>query len=189
MTRRSDRRGSPGPVTARSWHPDRVVPAPISGILDVEVMRGARAGAAIDLLIEVPHGATASADFTHHAAALASPLPAGLIDFFFVNTDAGAPELGLAIAARLGRPAIVLRCRIPRTFIDTNRRLDATADELRAGKVTPGVPPWITAPGDRAHLAAAYDRYVAAVRAARDALPPDGALLLLHSYAPRTVDV
>jgi hypothetical protein len=171
-------------------------PISIPGILDVTVARGARAhtGAALDLVIEVPHGATATADFSAVAARLTSPLPGGLVDFFHVNTDAGAPELALAIAERFvadepTRSAAVLRCRIPRTFIDCNRRIDASPDDFRAGKVTPGLMPWITTADDRAQLRAAYDRYVAAVREATAGLAGDGALVLLHSYAPRTVDV
>ena len=165
-------------------------------ILDVSIARGVRArpDAPPDLVIEVPHGATATADFTALAARLTSPLPDGLVDFFHVNTDTGAPELAAAIAARFvaaepTRVAAVLRCRIPRTFIDCNRRIDAPADDFKAGKVTPGLMPWITTPEDRATLRAAYDRYVDAVREAVAALASDGALLLLHSYAPRTVDV
>ncbi|HET9625511.1 MAG TPA: N-formylglutamate amidohydrolase [Kofleriaceae bacterium] len=161
------------------------------GIADVAVTRGAAAppDAACDLVIEVPHGATATADFDHYAAQLTSPLPDGLVDFFHVNTDAGAPELAAAIATRLvrdepARTVAVVRCRIPRTFIDCNRKI--VTDQ--AG-MTPGLMPWITAPGDRALLRAAYDRYVATVDAVLAARAPAGALLMLHSYAPREVDV
>lgn len=171
-------------------------PASIPGVLDVHVVRGSRAAAdgPPDLVIEIPHGATATADFTTLAARLTSPLPDGLADFFHVNTDAGAPELGLAVAARCvddapARVAVVLRCRIPRTFIDCNRRIDAAPEDFKAGKVTPGLMPWITSAEDRALLRAAYDRYVAVVHTATEALAPDGAMLLLHTYAPRTVDV
>jgi N-formylglutamate amidohydrolase len=168
----------------------------ISGILEVTILRGSDASpqAVPDLLIEVPHGATASADFTAMAAQLSSPLPPALIDFFHVNTDAGAPELALCTAQRWlasdpARSAAVLRCRIPRTFIDCNRRIDAGAEDFVAGKVTPGLMPWITSADDRALLRAAYQRYVAAVAAHAARLPSHGAMLLLHTYAPRTVDV
>ena len=170
--------------------------ASIPGVVDVHVLRGRRAPAEAppDLVIEIPHGATATADFTTLAAQLTSPLPPGLADFFHVNTDAGAPELGLAVAARFvedapTRVAAVLRCRIPRTFIDCNRRIDAAPEDFKAGKVTPGLMPWITTDADRGLLRAAYDRYVEAVRGAVALLPPDGAVLMLHTYAPRTVDV
>jgi len=125
---------------------------------------------------------------------LTSPLPANLVDFFHVNTDAGAPELAMAIAHRfvaeaVTRTVVVVRCRIPRTFIDCNRRVDASPEEFRAGKVTPGLMPWITSPEDRALLRAAYDAYVATVAKATSLLRGDGAILLLHTYAPRDVDV
>ena len=168
----------------------------IPEIVDALVVRGAgaRPDAPIDLLIEIPHGATRTDDYTRLAAKLTSPLPDGLVDFFHVNTDAGAPELGDAIAHRLvaaepARSVAVLRCRIPRTFIDCNRRIDASPEDFKAGKVGPGLMPWITSPEDRALLRAAYDLYVGAVRAATAALAPDGAMVMLHTYAPRTVDV
>jgi hypothetical protein len=168
----------------------------IPGVVDVHVIRGSRAApdAPPDLVIEIPHGATSTVDFTSLAARLTSPLPDGLADFFHVNTDAGAPELGLAVAARLvadspTRVAAVLRCRIPRTFIDCNRRIDAAPEDFKAGKVTPGLMPWITTDADRELLRAAYDRYVATVRHATSLLQSDGAILLLHTYAPRSVDV
>lgn len=170
--------------------------ASIPGVLDVLAVRGAEAapGGPPDLVIEIPHGATATTDFTAVAAQLTSPLPDGLVDFFHVNTDAGAPELGVAVAhllvARAPKRSVrVLRCRIPRTFIDCNRRMDASPEDFQAGKVTPGLMPWITSAEDRALLRAAYDRYVGAVAAASAALRADGAMLLLHTYAPRTVDV
>ena len=171
-------------------------PLSIPTILDVTVIRGVRAteAAPLDLVIEIPHGATRTEDFTSLAARLTSPLPEGLVDFFHVNTDAGAPELAVATARRFvelepARTVAILRCRIPRTFIDCNRRVDASPEEFKAGNVGPGLMPWIVDPEDRATLRAAYDRYVAAVGAATAQLASDGAMLLLHSYAPRTVDV
>ncbi len=168
----------------------------IPGVLDVVIVRGAAAppDAPPDLLIEVPHGATRTVDFTTLAARLTSPLPDGLVDFFHVNTDAGAPELAFAVverfvAAEPARTAAVLRCRIPRTFIDCNRRMDASPEDFKAGKVTPGLMPWITSPEDRALLREAYDAYVAAVAAAAGLLGTNGAILLLHTYAPRSVNV
>jgi predicted N-formylglutamate amidohydrolase len=168
----------------------------IPEVVDVHRLHGERSERAAppDLLIEIPHGATRTEDFTALAARLVSPLPADLVDFFHVNTDAGAPELGEAVAraivaAEPARSVAILRCRIPRTFIDCNRQIDAAPEDFKAGKVTPGLMPWITAPEDRALLRARYDAYVAAVRAAAASLRPEGALLLLHTYAPRTVDV
>ena len=168
----------------------------IPDVVDVRRVAGARAdrSAPPDLLIEIPHGATRTEDFTTLAARLTSPLPDGLVDFFHVNTDAGAPELAVATARRFvelepARTVAILRCRIPRTLIDCNRRVDASAEDFKAGKVSPGLMPWITAPEDRAMLRAAYDRYVSAVKDATAQLASDGAMVLLHSYAPREVDV
>jgi predicted N-formylglutamate amidohydrolase len=167
----------------------------IPHIVDVTILRGTAAtGPEIDLLIEVPHGATATADFTRLAAQLNSPLPPSLVDFFHVNTDAGAPELALAAAHRLvaiepARIWAAARCRIPRTFIDCNRRVDAAAEEFKAGKVTPGLMPWIVTLEDRTLLRDTYDQYVAAIAAMAASLPDHAAMVLLHSYAPRTVDV
>lgn len=170
--------------------------APIPGVLDATYVHGAGAAADAppDLIIEIPHGATATTDYDHYATRLSSALPASLVDFFHVNTDAGAPELALATAARFvseapTRTALILRCRIPRTFIDCNRRIDAPLADFKEGKVTPGLMPWITTPADRTLLRAAYDAYVGAVHAALATLAPGGAILLLHTYAPRSLDV
>lgn len=169
--------------------------ASIPGILDVEIVRGSAAATdEIDLVIEIPHGATQTRDYDDLASKLTSPLPESLVDFFHVNTDAGAPELGSAIARLLvaadpRRSACVLRCRIPRTFIDCNRRIDASPEDFKAGKVSPGLMPWITTPEDRALLRGLQAGYVEAVGAAVERLAPGGALLMLHTYAPRTVDV
>ncbi|MBA3462775.1 MAG: N-formylglutamate amidohydrolase [Deltaproteobacteria bacterium] len=163
----------------------------IAGVVDIHVVRGSQAGAGVDLVIEIPHGATETADFTSLAAKLTSPLPDALVDFFHVNTDTGAPELAEAIAAGLvvadpARIVAIVRCRIPRTFIDCNRRIDAAPADFKAGKVTPGLMPWITTDADRELLRAAYESYQQAVR---DALSPGAAILMLHTYAPRSVDV
>ena len=158
----------------------------VPGIADVGLLGGE---GPLDLVIEIPHGATATADFTRLAAQLTSPLPDRLVDFFHVNTDAGAPELGATTARLLGRRVAIVRCRVPRTFIDCNRRMDASPADFKAGKVTPGLMPWITSAEDRALLRAAYDRYLGVVREAAARLSPDGAMLMLHTYAPRTVDV
>ncbi len=171
--------------------------ASIPGVLDLHRIDGARADreAPADLVIEVPHGATATADFTSLAARLKSPLPDALVDFFHVNTDAGAPELARSVAARFvedhpTRAVLVLRCRVPRTFIDCNRKIDAAPEDFKAGKVTPGLMPWVTDPDDRALLQGLYDSYVRAVGEAVDhVLRAGGAMLMLHTYAPRSVDV
>ncbi|MBK9032310.1 MAG: N-formylglutamate amidohydrolase [Myxococcales bacterium] len=172
------------------------LPAAIPDVVDLQLVRGADADAAAgpDLLIEIPHGATRTADYDRYARQLTSPLPADLVDFFHVNTDAGAPELAVAIAelvvaAAPRRQVAIVRCRVPRTFIDCNRQIDASPEDFRTGKVGPGLMPWITTAEDRALLRGAFDAYVATVAAAAAALAPDGAMLMLHTYAPRTVDV
>ena len=140
-------------------------------------------------MIEVPHGASRTSDFTGLAGQLKSELPEDLVDFFHVNTDAGAYELACAVARRFEGSAVVVRCLVPRTLIDCNRRLDATPAELAEGKVTPGLMPWIQDPADRALLADLHAGYVAAVKDAMGKLAPDGVMLSLHTYAPRSVDV
>ncbi len=166
--------------------------ASIPGVVDLHVHRGSRAASdRADLVIEIPHGATETVDYTRVAAQLTSPLPANLVDFFHVNTDAGAPELAVAIAQQLvaaepTRTVAIARCRIPRTFIDCNRRIDAAPADFKAGKVTPGLMPWITTDADRELLRAAYDRYHQAVG---EVLGAEAAILMLHTYAPREVGV
>jgi predicted N-formylglutamate amidohydrolase len=172
-------------------------PSSIDAIIDVTRFDGVSADVARapDLVFEVPHGATRTEDFTRLEAVLASTLPASLVDFFHVNTDAGAPELAYETARRFvalapSRSALVLRCRIPRTFIDCNRVIDAAPEDFKAGKVTPGLMPWVTHPDDRALLRQRYEHYVAAVRdAVEPACGAGGALVMLHTYAPRSVDV
>jgi predicted N-formylglutamate amidohydrolase len=168
----------------------------IPGVLDATILRGPRADreATPDLIIEVPHGATKTHDFEVLEAQLSSPLPKDLVDFFHVNTDAGAPELAEGVARRFleaepTRIAAILCCRIPRTFIDCNRNIEVPPDAFLSGKMTPGLMPWITTPEDRQRLRALYDSYVREVRSAIDLLGSTGAALLLHSYAPRTIDV
>ncbi|MBA2661665.1 MAG: N-formylglutamate amidohydrolase [Bradymonadaceae bacterium] len=168
----------------------------IAHIADVHVVRGleADASAAPDLLMEIPHGATETADFLELAAHMESPLPEGLCDFFHVNTDVGAFELALKTAEYLvemapTRSVVLVRSRIPRTFIDCNRRMDASPEAFREGRVTPGLMPWIVAQSDRALLRDRYDAYMDAVKTAAAGLSPNGAVLLLHTYSPRSVDV
>src|SRR5689334_21445783 len=82
-----------------------------------------------ELLLEVPHGATRAEHYDALRGALAGDYPEDLRDFFFVNTDVGAPELALRtalafVAARPGSTVAVLRSLIPRTFVDCNRILE-----------------------------------------------------------------
>lgn len=146
------------------------------------------------LVIEVPHGATRREEFDELARRLESRLPAGLLDSFFIGTDAGAPELALAIAAQVvalapGVGVLVVRSRIPRTFVDCNRLLSASRRELAAAKLTPALMPWVTRPADRALLVQRHRAYLACVDAALAEAAGDGAMLQLHTYAPREVAV
>jgi predicted N-formylglutamate amidohydrolase len=170
----------------------------VPGVCEVEYVRGAAASAAApELLLEVSHGATRQRHFADLRARLRGDLPADLLDFFFVNTDVGAPELARAVAARVvqqepRRAVIVVRCLIPRTLIDCNRRIDETtvAAGSAAGEPTPGLQPWIRAPEDRRLL---LDLYAAYRRVVTDAFAAvcgrGGQALLVHTYAPRSIDV
>ncbi len=168
----------------------------VPDVVDVlELRTDAPLPGATDLVIEIPHGAVGDWEYHAVAARLSSPLPADLIEFFHVNTDSGAAELAVALGERLcargvvGR-VVIVRCRIPRTFIDCNRVLGASLDAYRAGGVTPGVPPWVTAPVDHAFLVKRYTAYQAVASALiSEVCASGGRALLLHTYAPRTVDV
>ncbi len=147
-------------------------------------------GATPRVLIEVPHGATSRAEFDAIRGRLRGTLPAELESFFHVNTDEGAPELAFAVAARLaarGIPALVLRCRIPRTFVDVNRVVEGEV----AGGMTAGIPTYVTDAADRRLLLDLHARYTAEAEAAYAAvLGHQGALALqVHTYAPRAVGV
>jgi len=145
------------------------------------------------LVVEVPHGAD-RADYDAVRARLAGALPADLDEFFSVNTDVGAWQLGrrvaeLVVAADPHRLAVAIRCRIPRTFIDCNRIEDAPEGDLSAGGMTASVPSYVDDPGDRAHLLALHRRYVGLVEQAHELLAERGFLLLPHTYGPRTVGI
>lgn len=171
----------------------------MAGVVDVLHVRGdeAPAGAVADLLIEVPHGATRAHHFTSLRAELQGPFPDDLIDFFFVNTDVGAPEAALALArhvveAEPRRTVTVLCCQIPRTFIDCNRVIDEASrpGTSAAGGMTPGVVRYVTDEGDLRLLFERYRAYRACVEAHVEAVcGTGGTAVMLHSYAPRSVDV
>lgn len=141
------------------------------------------------LLVEVPHGATRRADFDALRSLLRGRLPDDLEAFFHVNTDEGAPELarslGRALAKR-GRAVRVLRCRIPRTLIDTNRVVTGAVET----GMTAGLPDYLHDPADRALLLELHARYRSLAEAAYEACCGAGGLALaLHTYAPRSVEV
>jgi hypothetical protein len=173
--------------------------ASVPDVCDVELVDGREASpsAPPDLLLEVPHGATRTEHFRAVASRLRGPMPEGLADFFHVNTDVGAPEVARRIAqrvveARPARRAVVVRCRVPRTFVDCNRVIDpaAAARPSKPGEMTPGLMPWVTHEEDRRLLLGRYAAYRTLVEAAVEATcGRGGTAVFAHSYAPREVDV
>ncbi len=146
------------------------------------------------VLLELPHGATEQEHFESLRARLRGGLPADLEAFFWVNTDIGSPEVAARLAASLaqprgGAPAFaveVLRCLIPRTFVDTNRVLAAEV----AGGMTSGLHSYVEDPADRRLLSELHGRYTARAEAAYQEVCGRGGLALtLHTYAPRSVEV
>ncbi len=169
----------------------------IPGVCEVTLVRGSSAGPLPDLLLEVPHGATRSAHFDALRSALVGDFPADLRDFFFVNTDAGAPELALRLAEEVvaldpSRCAAVLRCLLPRTFVDCNRVIDADArpQSSAAGEMTAGVHAWVTEPHDLELLLARYGAYRRLVETTSEhVLGAGGLALMVHSYAMHSIAV
>ncbi len=174
-----------------------MIPASEPGVAHVERLDGAAADpqAPPALLVEVPHGADRRAHFDALRARLVGDLPDDLLAFFCVNTDVGAWQLGRAVAARFvaARPrasALLVRCLIPRTFIDCNRVIEAPRVPLSEGGMTPGLPPYVRHPRDRALLLALHERYVALAGRAFEAVCGAGGLALIpHTYAPRSVQI
>ncbi|MCK6504932.1 hypothetical protein L6R53_16295 [Myxococcota bacterium] len=148
-----------------------------------------------DLLCEVPHAAWRRAHYDAARAALAGELPADLHAFFHVNTDVGAEALALAVAQALveadpTRSAVVLACRVPRTFIDCNRVIDADPAALTAAGLTAGLPVYVRDPRDQALLLDLHRRYVReAERLHAWVCGAGGVALSPHSYAPRDVPI
>lgn len=171
----------------------------VDRVCDVELVRGAAAAAAAppDLLLEVAHGATLQRHFDELRAELSGRYGDDLRDFFFVNTDVGAPELARAVAERViaaqpRRVACVVRCLLPRTFLDCNRRIERTAVPAasKAGEMTPGLPPWVVEPADQHLLLDRYFAYRDVVTVAFDQVAAAGGqALFVHTYAPRSIDV
>ncbi|MFK7739704.1 MAG: hypothetical protein AB8H80_05220 [Planctomycetota bacterium] len=186
----------------------------IDRVCRVELVRGksAPADAVPDYLFEVPHGATRAHHFDSLCEELCGDYGAGLRDFFFVNTDVGAPELARQsarelVAARPSSSALVICCDLPRTLIDTNRVIDrnAVGAASKAGEMTPGLPPWVVADGDRELLLSRYFAYQEVVAAAfalvcgsessaessaeRSQDVRTGRALCVHTYAPRSLQV
>lgn len=170
--------------------------ASIPGVAQVEVLRGARAAedAPLDLLIEVPHGADERAHYDALRARLVSPMPERLHGFFHVNTDIGAWAYGRFVAARVIEQiptarVLLVRCLLPRTFVDANREL-ATRDELAKGGLTGAMPPYVTDPADQALLHRLHGEYVALIDEAYEAVCGRGGLALTpHTYGPYVLPI
>lgn len=171
-------------------------PSSLEGIADVERVDGAEArpDAPFDLLVEVPHGADRRAHYDAARARLIGALPEDLHEFFHANTDTGAWDYGRQVAVRLvaldpTRRALVVRCLVPRTFVDTNRLPDAT-DQLASGGLTAGIPSYVHDPGDRARLLAMHRAYLELVEGAYALVCGGGGFALLpHTYGPRTMGI
>jgi len=163
----------------------------IPGVCDVETY-GAPGAGRVDLLLEIPHGATTAADFEALCARLVSPLPEDLAAFYWVNTDVGAPEVARAVAARVaaaGGRVLVLRSRVPRTFVDCNRALAPPSDVVRDG-LTPAVPGYVRDPRDVELLGSLHRAWAGAAERAYDAVCGGGGLAIqLHTYAPLEVEI
>ncbi len=172
----------------------REQPKSVAGVCNTGVVAGAKADprAAPDLLIEVPHGATRLLHYESLRGLLKGGYPDDLIKFFYVNTDVGAPETAVAVARGLlrGQPELkirILRSLVPRTFVDCNRVPGGSNGD---GRVTPRVPDYVTDPADIATIGAYHQSYVAqAERAYAEVCGSGGQALIVHTYAPRTVDL
>jgi len=189
----------------------------IPDVCDVEVMRSPAADpeAPPDLVFEIPHGATRAQHYETLRGRLNSTLPDNLDEFFFINTDVGAPEcaaraarqivaptdspflarlLGHDEIARIAeRPAwqvLIVRCLIPRTFIDCNRVVEAETRDLHSGGLTQSLPAYITEPADRELLTSLHRTYSSIATQAIDwVCDQGGQALLLHTYAPKSVGI
>ena len=169
----------------------------IAGVADVERIDGARADRAAPpaLLVEVPHGADRRAHYDALRARMLGALPEDLHVFFHVNTDVGAWDYGRrvaerVVAARPDRSALVVRCLVPRTFVDTNRFEDVTGDDLGKGGMTAGVAPYIHDPRDVALLLQLHRTYVDLCARAYETVCSAGGLALSpHTYGPRTMGI
>lgn len=166
----------------------------LPAVADVAFVRGARASGTPQFLFEMPHGATRARDFDALRSELSADYPEDLRDFFFVNTDVGAPELArrtaeLLVAMRPECSAVLVTARIPRTFVDCNRVIDAHAQQSPAG-MTPGLHAWVRDPRDRELLLQRHAAYRDLATRAFDLVCANGGFgVMLHTYAPRSIDV
>ena len=171
---------------------------------------GADPAAPPDLLVEVPHGATRRKDFDETRRWLRGDFPADLQEFFFVNTDVGAPECAIRLArsfvdprgepgllelaglaeSEIDRPrkALVVRALLPRTFVDCNRVVRSSV--ATGVRLTPAVPDYVTDPDDVRLLERRHRAYQSQAAAAYGRVCGAGGLAVaLHTYAPRSVRI
>jgi len=168
----------------------------IDGVAFVERIAGPAADPAAPpcLLVEVPHGADLRAHYDALRARMIGALPDDLHVFFHVNTDVGAWAYGRRVAERVvaadpRRSALLVRCLIPRTFVDANRLEDAKDSLARTG-LTAGVAPYVRDPADVALLLALHRSYVALVERAYERVCGAGGFALSpHTYGPRTMGI
>lgn len=166
------------------------------GVAHVEEVCGLRAAetAPFDLLVEVPHGADERAHYDALRARLVSPLPERLFAFFHANTDIGAWAYGRFVARHVVEAiptskVLLVRCLLPRTFVDANREL-ATADELAKGGLTGAMPPYVTDAADQRLLNELHQAYVSLIDEAYEAVCGRGGLALSpHTYGPYVLPI
>lgn len=169
----------------------------IKNVCDVEVFK--TSGSELthpDLFIEVPHGATREEHYRTVRGMLSPHLPDDLIDYFFVNTDVGSTELARRIAEMVAasttapRCVLVLRCLIPRTFIDTNRVIEASSADAKAARLTTAIPEYVRDSKDANRLLSMYRQYHDVAARAYDWICGAGGLALMpHTYAPRAIQI
>lgn len=183
--------------------------------LSVFASPGADLSSVPDLLLEVPHGATRRSHYETIRHLLRGDLPEDLIDFFFVNTDAGSSEVAKSIAElvtgpisaaalqpHLGseprhqpadlrpRSVLMVRCLIPRTFIDTNRVVESGGRGSGPAELSPAIPDYVRNSEDAESLLELHARYRAVAEQAYELVCGSGGLALTpHTYAPKAVSV
>jgi hypothetical protein len=173
------------------------LPSTIDHVAFVEVIRGPDAdpAAPCDLLVEVPHGADRRHHYDELRARLVGDLPEHLEEFFSVNTDVGAWAYGRATAERVvashpERAALLVRCLVPRTFVDCNRPADFEGGRLDEGALTAGVPSYVRDDRDRELLLGLHRRYVELVEDAYAQVCGSGGVALVpHTYGPRSMGI
>jgi len=146
-----------------------------------------------DVLLEVPHGATRELDYQALRAQLSPKLPEDLIDYFFVNTDVGSTEVAYRVAEHVAekRTVLVLRCLVPRTFIDTNRVINRSSVPATNGtSLSNAFPDYIRTETDRTRLLSLYDGYHEIAGRAHALVCENGGLSIApHTYAPKSISI